>query len=146
MSARSSRRKPAAPQWLNPMWQDDKKSTNTNTDSTAKGSNGDDVIINGVCVMNNDYSRDDNKSPADDRASNRSDDENDANDKVGRSSTHDDEDDDDDMDADRPISKLNSKSNETIGCDKENESESNEIDSNKLSVKKEVDDSDRWDY
>ncbi|XP_050668059.1 homeobox protein cut isoform X2 [Leptidea sinapis] len=35
--ARSSRRKPAAPQWVNPEWQDERRP--------------DDVIINGVCVM-----------------------------------------------------------------------------------------------
>ncbi|XP_073948693.1 homeobox protein, cut isoform X6 [Choristoneura fumiferana] len=40
--ARSSRRKPAAPQWVNPDWQDEKKR------------NPDEVIINGVCVMRSD--------------------------------------------------------------------------------------------
>ncbi|XP_045503774.1 homeobox protein cut isoform X5 [Colias croceus] len=40
--ARSSRRKPAAPQWVNPDWQDDKPR------------NPDEVIINGVCVMRSD--------------------------------------------------------------------------------------------
>lgn len=38
---RSSRRKPAAPQWVNPEWQDEKEKQVT----------GDEVIINGVCVM-----------------------------------------------------------------------------------------------
>lgn len=38
---RSSRRKPAAPQWVNPNWEEEKEKTN----------NGDEVIINGVCVM-----------------------------------------------------------------------------------------------
>lgn len=134
MSARSSRRKPAAPQWLNPMWQDDKKASGNANNNSAKASNGDDVIINGVCVMNSDYSRDGNKSPADDRTNHHSDDDGDV---------HDKHDDDDEMD--RPITKLHSKSNES--CDKENDqSESNENDSNKAVVKKEVDDSDRWDY
>lgn len=45
---RSSRRKPAAPQWVNPEWQDEKE----------KQSTGDEVIINGVCVMQTeDYGR-----------------------------------------------------------------------------------------
>ncbi|XP_045469300.1 homeobox protein cut isoform X3 [Harmonia axyridis] len=43
---RSSRRKPAAPQWVNPDWQDEKVKS------------GDEVIINGVCVMQTeDYGR-----------------------------------------------------------------------------------------
>lgn len=91
--------------------------------------------------MNSDYNRDDAKSPSDDHTNHHSDDDGDANDKMG---SHRD-DDDDEMDADRPITKLHSKSNES--CDKENDqSESNENDSNKAVVKKEVDDSDRWDY
>lgn len=45
---RSSRRKPAAPQWVNPEWQDEKEKQPT----------GDEVIINGVCVMQTeDYGR-----------------------------------------------------------------------------------------
>lgn len=45
---RSSRRKPAAPQWVNPEWQDEKETKQT----------GDEVIINGVCVMQTeDYGR-----------------------------------------------------------------------------------------
>lgn len=40
--SRSSRRKPAAPQWVNPDWQDEKPR------------NPDEVIINGVCVMRGD--------------------------------------------------------------------------------------------
>lgn len=47
-SGRSSRRKPAAPQWVNPEWQDEKE----------KQSSGNEVIINGVCVMQTeDYGR-----------------------------------------------------------------------------------------
>lgn len=46
--SRSSRRKPAAPQWVNPEWQDTDKEKQT----------GDEVIINGVCVMQTeDYGR-----------------------------------------------------------------------------------------
>lgn len=49
---RSSRRKPAAPQWVNPEWQDEKE----------KQSAGDEVIINGVCVMQTeDYGRRDSE-------------------------------------------------------------------------------------
>ncbi|XP_061382191.1 homeobox protein cut isoform X6 [Danaus plexippus] len=45
-AGRSSRRKPAAPQWVNPDWQDEKPR------------NPDEVIINGVCVMRaDDYRR-----------------------------------------------------------------------------------------
>ncbi|XP_065170333.1 homeobox protein cut isoform X3 [Atheta coriaria] len=48
VQARSSRRKPAAPQWVNPEWQDEKE----------KPATGDEVIINGVCVMQTeDYGR-----------------------------------------------------------------------------------------
>lgn len=39
--ARSNRRKPAAPQWVNPEWQEPARA-------------GDEVIINGVCVMQTD--------------------------------------------------------------------------------------------
>lgn len=55
-SARSSRRKPAAPQWVNPVWQDDKLPTGKVID--GKGGK-DEVIINGVCVMQQaaDYTR-----------------------------------------------------------------------------------------
>lgn len=46
---RSSRRKPAAPQWVNPDWQDEKD---------TKQASGSEVIINGVCVMQTeDYGR-----------------------------------------------------------------------------------------
>ncbi|XP_056640490.1 homeobox protein cut isoform X2 [Diorhabda sublineata] len=47
--SRSSRRKPAAPQWVNPNWEEEKEKPNT----------GDEVIINGVCVMQtgDDYAR-----------------------------------------------------------------------------------------
>lgn len=46
---RSSRRKPAAPQWVNPNWEEEKD----------KPATGDEVIINGVCVMqtSEDYAR-----------------------------------------------------------------------------------------
>lgn len=45
---RSNRRKPVAPQWVNPDWQDDKD----------RPANPDEVIINGVCVMQTeDYGR-----------------------------------------------------------------------------------------
>ncbi|KAK9887307.1 hypothetical protein WA026_021617 [Henosepilachna vigintioctopunctata] len=47
-TGRSSRRKPVAPQWVNPDWQDEKE----------KAISGDEVIINGVCVMQTeDYGR-----------------------------------------------------------------------------------------
>lgn len=50
--SRSSRRKPAAPQWVNPDWQEDKPR------------NPDEVIINGVCVMRgDDFRRDTAPSP-----------------------------------------------------------------------------------
>lgn len=57
-SSRTSRRKPAAPQWVNPVWQDDKKPANTNI--TGRTPAEDEIIINGVCVMQQatDYSRD----------------------------------------------------------------------------------------
>uniref|UniRef100_A0A336LRN4 Homeobox protein cut-like n=1 Tax=Culicoides sonorensis TaxID=179676 RepID=A0A336LRN4_CULSO len=45
-----SRRKPAAPQWVNPDWQDN--------DNNKKPATGKEVIINGVCVMQKkDYGR-----------------------------------------------------------------------------------------
>lgn len=57
-SSRTSRRKPAAPQWVNPVWQDDKKPANAS--ATGRTPAEDEVIINGVCVMQQatDYSRD----------------------------------------------------------------------------------------
>lgn len=49
---RSSRRKPAAPQWVNPEWQDEKDK------QQHQPQTGDEVIINGVCVMQTeDYGR-----------------------------------------------------------------------------------------
>ncbi|XP_055677752.1 homeobox protein cut isoform X9 [Lutzomyia longipalpis] len=55
-SARSSRRKPAAPQWVNPDWQDDKKPPSAAGGASTRE---EEVIINGVCVMQQaaDYSR-----------------------------------------------------------------------------------------
>lgn len=57
-SSRTSRRKPAAPQWVNPVWQDDKKPANPSAVGRAPAD--DEVIINGVCIMqqSTDYSRD----------------------------------------------------------------------------------------
>lgn len=46
-AARSSRRKPAAPQWVNPEWQADEKDKDETKDSPP-------AIINGVCVMQGD--------------------------------------------------------------------------------------------
>ncbi|XP_076256402.1 homeobox protein, cut isoform X4 [Rhynchophorus ferrugineus] len=47
---RSSRRKPAAPMWVNPHWEEEK-----NAQSQEKSQNNpDEVIINGVCVMQTD--------------------------------------------------------------------------------------------
>lgn len=55
--ARSSRRKPAAPQWVNPEWQDEGKEKPTSA-SAGVGGSSDEVIINGVCVMQTeDYGR-----------------------------------------------------------------------------------------
>lgn len=53
IQSRTSRRKPAAPQWVNPVWQDDKKPAG------AINRAEEEVIINGVCVMQQaaDYSR-----------------------------------------------------------------------------------------
>lgn len=55
-SLRTSRRKPAAPQWVNPVWQDDKKPGSATAPIISQE---DEVIINGVCVMQQaaDYSR-----------------------------------------------------------------------------------------
>lgn len=154
MGGRSSRRKPAAPQWLNPMWQDDKKlSTNANSENAAKASNDDEVIINGVCVMNTDYNRDDDKTmhvepqPADrtdDITNTRSDDEAETNEKLSKSPNQ--RIDDMDIESERPHKKLNNKTNEIVGCDKENDkTESNDNDNTPI-VKKEIDDNERWDY
>lgn len=60
-SSRSSRRKPAAPQWVNPVWQDDKKSQPA---GAVRPPADDEVIINGVCVMQQaaDFSRTDEET------------------------------------------------------------------------------------
>lgn len=57
VQARTNRRKPVAPQWVNPVWQDDKKPAAGAAGSAI--SREDEVIINGVCVMQQaaDYSR-----------------------------------------------------------------------------------------
>ncbi|XP_055857058.1 homeobox protein cut isoform X2 [Episyrphus balteatus] len=71
--SRTSRRKPAAPQWVNPDWQGDGK-TGLVPPITAGGPNDKEVIINGVCVMQQqaaDYSQksgngeDDEECPSD---------------------------------------------------------------------------------
>ncbi|XP_066153807.1 homeobox protein cut isoform X2 [Euwallacea fornicatus] len=48
---RSSRRKPAAPMWVNPHWEEEKNSHQGQEKATT---NQDEVIINGVCVMQTD--------------------------------------------------------------------------------------------
>lgn len=60
--SRTSRRKPAAPQWVNPEWQDDKKlNIPLGAGGAAVKSAKEDVIINGVCVMqqSTDFNHDD---------------------------------------------------------------------------------------
>lgn len=58
-SSRSSRRKPVAPQWVNPVWQDNKIPSKSNS-VIGHIPTDDEVIINGVCVMQQatDYNRD----------------------------------------------------------------------------------------
>lgn len=145
-NVRSSRRKPAAPQWLNPMWQDDKKgpSNLSNNDSNAiRPPNDDEVIINGVCVMqqNSDFDNDDSTlriepqsaDRLDDNESARSDDEND--DKSTKINEN--------MDIDTP-SENDGKANDS---DNRSGDKSDPKDNENLPVvKKESEDSERWDY
>lgn len=123
-SGRSSRRKPAAPQWLNP-------NANIAMNATIAKAAENEVIINGVCVMNTDYSRDGDKSPMQLESNDRlndsaqlSDDENDA---CNRSTANC----DDNNDEDDPKST--------------NKDETNDTDSTPI-VKKEMEDSERWEY
>lgn len=144
-SARSSRRKPAAPQWLNPMWLDDKKpqSIINNAENATNAKSGDDeVIINGVCVMqpNPEFNReDDDKSPPiqvepldrlNDNSSVRSDDENE---QCDKSEIADGGGNDNANEYDKDFNSAKAK-------DDAIEKESTPI------VKKEMDDNDRWDY
>ena len=46
-AARTSRRKPLAPQWLNPTWDEEQK------DASFEDKDDGDRTINGVCVVNN---------------------------------------------------------------------------------------------
>lgn len=138
---RSSRRKPAAPQWLNPMWLDDKKGPSTANDANVRAPADDEVIINGVCVMqqNSDFDNDDSTLRVDpqpvDRTdgneSARSDDENDA-----KSTKNND-------DIDTPCEK-DGKANdsETKTSDKSEPKDNDDL----PMVKKESEDSERWDY
>lgn len=147
-NVRSSRRKPAAPQWLNPMWQDDKKGPSNANNSDAntvanRAPTDDEVIINGVCVMqqNNDFDQDDSTVRIEPQSVDRldddgahSDDENDE--KLTKNNT-------DDMDAESPSEK-DGKANDS---DKKSGDKSDSKDSDDLPVvKKESEDSDRWDY
>ncbi|XP_031626455.1 homeobox protein cut isoform X3 [Contarinia nasturtii] len=145
-NVRSSRRKPAAPQWLNPMWQDDKKNPlnigNNDANAANRAPTDDEVIINGVCVMqqNNDFDQDDSTVRIEPQSADRLDDEDahsdDENDAKSTKNNN-------DMDTDAP-------SENDIG--KANELEKNTNDKTTVSnddlpvVKKESDDSDRWDY
>lgn len=144
-NVRSSRRKPAAPQWLNPMWQDDKKGPSASQNDANAAANrapaDDEVIINGVCVMqqNSDFDHDDSTlrvepqsvDRLDDSENARSDDEND-----GKSTKN-----NDDMDTDALSEK------DANGSDNKSIDKSDSKDNDNLPVvKKEADESDRWDY
>lgn len=148
-NVRSSRRKPAAPQWLNPMWQDDKKgSSNANNSDAPNATNrppaDDEVIINGVCVMqqNNDF--DDDESTVrvepqsvdrlDDNESARSDDETDA--KSTKNN-------DDNMDTDELSANVGKANDSEDKIDDKTDDKDTE---NTPIVKKESEESDRWDY
>lgn len=145
-NVRSSRRKPAAPQWLNPMWQDDKKGpSNANNSETGDAANRapaeDEVIINGVCVMqNSDFDNDDSTVRVEPQSVEQLDDDgvhsDDENDAKSTKNNY-------DMDTDTPIEK-DGKANDS---DKKTSDQSDSKDNDDLPVvKKETDDSDRWDY
>lgn len=146
-NVRSSRRKPAAPQWLNPMWQDDKKAPNaSNSDASVanRAPADDEVIINGVCVMqqNNDFDDDDSTVRVEPQSADRLDDDDaHSDDETDAKSTKK----NDDMDTDAPSEKEIGKANESENSVNDKSSESKDNDNLPL-VKKESDDSDRWDY
>lgn len=158
-SVRASRRKPAAPQWVNPVWQDDKKPGAARPPIPAE----DEVIINGVCVMQQapDFNRTEEESDEMVRiepqgVQDRFDDENNA---------HSDDDDDDDKSVSKASPKR-AKSSEpeadaekTIATDaddaiddKIDEKNSTKDDDEEMDkdeapvVKKEVEEAERWDY
>lgn len=158
-NVRSSRRKPAAPQWLNPMWQDDKKGPSSNNASnpdapaaraTAAGTTGatpadDEVIINGVCVMqqNNDFDHDDSTvriepqsvDRLDDNDSARSDDETTADEKTTKNN----------IDTDTTKSNENDGKANDSNDNIDTKTDSKDADATPI-VKKEADENDRWDY
>lgn len=134
-SARSSRRKPAAPQWVNPVWQDDKKPSGNPTAAGPRNPSADEVIINGVCVMQQsaDFDRDEEtvriepqavQDQFDDNASVHSDDEDDGNAKE----------------------KPNSKGQEIMKTTSENDDATEKSDTTDIAVvKKEVEENDgQW--
>lgn len=159
-SSRTSRRKPAAPQWVNPVWQDNKKPLAVA--ATGQTPADDEVIINGVCVMQQaaDFSRDEETVHVepqavhdrfDDDAIARFDDEEDsAREKSVKTPKL--------SDNDTNVShneNITSASGENPNCDDATKNESirsdgknySNEDNNEPVVKKEVEESDqRWDY
>lgn len=116
--SRTSRRKPAAPQWVNPDWQDDKK--------PPTGAGAKEVIINGVCVMQkNDFGRDDEETVrVEPQDAHESDDHSDNESTQANRSSKDDD--------DEPAAGQTEKPDTEKDAD--------------ITVKKEKDDDDRWEY
>lgn len=137
-SVRSSRRKPAAPQWVNPA------AASSSDASKPRPPTDDEVIINGVCVMQqaNDFSMDQDTVRVD-PVDARSDDEGDEQRKKSKSPNQNGDD------------EIESESKKVDDEDENMEKESSERDSEKNDsnadesvpiVKREIEESDRWDY
>lgn len=137
-SVRSSRRKPAAPQWVNPA---------ASTTAQNRPPVDDERIINGVCVMQQatDYSMDDEDTvrvepQAVGNASPRSDDEDDNRKNSAKSPRA--TDDDNEADSDKKNTTADDDDNEKSVSERDADKD----DSESPIVKKEVEESDRWDY
>lgn len=146
-NVRSSRRKPAAPQWLNPMWQDDKKGPSTTNDTAAAAAAAnarapadDEVIINGVCVMqqNSDFD-DDPMVRVEPKSAHRTD--------ENETAHSDDENEEKSTKTNEDIDSPCENEGKVIDSDTKINDKSEQKDNDDLPVvKKESEDSERWDY
>jgi len=148
-SSRSSRRKPVAPQWVNPEWQDDKKPGQPGAALSGKPSEKE-VIINGVCVMQQtpDYSRADDvvhvePTPVSDRF-----------DQTAHSDEEEDEAPDSPTNSDKAASEIQGNNVPNNNCVLTTNNKDDMADITSLTspvspqIKKEIDDeqADRWEY
>lgn len=157
LQSRISRRKPAAPQWVNPDWQDDIKTaaatgaTPLTGNTSTSNANDQEVIINGVCVMQQqaaDYSRKTNgdetvriePTAVQERFHNDAQQQQDDDDNVASENDDDDDDGDNDNIAGETESNLSNKPSDCGGeINDGNDNNDNETESKiKIKIKEEI--------